>query len=219
MITTRGPDKEPMLGAPALKGTADVGAQRIARVYAESLYRAAEKTGQVQEVLEEVDSLINDVLAKSHELAILITGSAIGRHAKEKVIRKAFEGRATPLLVNFLLVLNDHDRLALLPTILSAMQQLDNERKRRIPVQVWTAVPLPDDQRDVLTARLRTDLGGEPILNLRVDPDLLGGLVVRAGDYVYDSSVRTQLARLREQLITRSSHEIQSRRDRFCTDS
>ena len=55
----------------------------------------------------------------------------------------------------------------------------------------------------------------EPILESAVDPDLLGGLVVQVGDWLYDASVRTQLETLRNQLITRSSHEIQSGRDRF----
>jgi F-type H+-transporting ATPase subunit delta len=51
-----------------------------------------------------------------------------------------------------------------------------------------------------------------------VDPSLLGGLVVRTGDYVYDASVRTRLETIRKQLIERSSHEIQTGRDRFYAD-
>ena len=68
-------------------------------------------------------------------------------------------------------------------------------------------------------ARLRVELQKkfqhEPVLILHVDPTILGGLKVRVGDTVYDSTVRTRLNNLRNQLIARSSHEIQSRRDRF----
>ncbi len=76
-------------------------------------------------------------------------------------------------------------------------------------------MPLPDDQLERLRNELRGALRREPILETRVDPDLLGGLVVQVGDWVYDSSVRSRVADIRNQLIERSSHEIQSRRNRF----
>ncbi|MBY0525997.1 MAG: ATP synthase F1 subunit delta [Gemmataceae bacterium] len=215
MTQTRGPDQPPILGEEPLKGTSDVGAQRIARVYAESLYSVASKQGQAAEVLEEVDSLIRDVFRGRPQLELLITGSAIGRTAKEDVIKSAFAGRASDTFLHFLYVLNHHDRLDLLRTIHSALHQIDNERNNRIRVHVQTATPLADDQRERLTTQLGRDLQAEVTLDLQVDPDLLGGMVVRAGDYVYDHSVRTQLATFRKELIERMSHEIQSRRDRF----
>ncbi|HEV3344867.1 MAG TPA: F0F1 ATP synthase subunit delta, partial [Pirellulales bacterium] len=58
-------------------------------------------------------------------------------------------------------------------------------------------------------------LGGEPVLAAKVNPDLIGGLVFRVGDTVYDGSVATRLARVRSQMIDRSIHEIQRRRDRI----
>ena len=58
----------------------------------------------------------------------------------------------------------------------------------------------------------------EPIVERQVDPDLLGGLQVRVGDWVFDASVRTQLNNLRNQIIAESSHAIQTRRDRFSSD-
>jgi F-type H+-transporting ATPase subunit delta len=60
-------------------------------------------------------------------------------------------------------------------------------------------------------------LGGEPVLTHEVDPNVIGGLVVRVGDVVFDGSLASNLARLREQLVNRSVHEIQRRRDRFST--
>jgi len=217
MTEMRGPDLPPVLGEPQLAGTADVGAQRIARVYAEAIYAAAAKVGQVEAVVEEVHSLIHDVFRGHPQIQTLIAGSAIGRTAKEGIIRKAFQGRASDIFLNFLLVLNHHDRLELLRPILSALHQIDDEKKNRVRVEVYSAVPLADYQRDQLAAQLRQQLQADLKLDLRVDPDLLGGLIVRAGDYVYDQSVRSQLKRLRKELIERSSHEIQTPRDRFCS--
>jgi F-type H+-transporting ATPase subunit delta len=215
MTEMRGPDLPPVLGEPPLKGTADVGAQRIARVYAEALYAAAAKQGQVSQVVQELHSLIHDVFQRHPQLQTLIAGGAVGRTVKEATIRKAFQGRSSDVFLNFLLVLNHHDRLELLRPILSALHVIDDERNNRIRVQIWTAVTLPDDQKERLVAQLRQGLGGDLKLDLRVDPDLLGGLVMRAGDYVYDQSVRTRLDAIRKELIERSSHEIQSGRDRF----
>jgi len=68
---------------------------------------------------------------------------------------------------------------------------------------------------DKVQSQLRPLLGREPVVEHRVEPGLIGGAVVRVGDTIYDGSIATQLENLREQMIDRSVHEIQSRRDRF----
>ena len=73
-------------------------------------------------------------------------------------------------------------------------------------------------ERERLAQGLRNAFQLEPVLETRIDPDLIGGLVVRIGDWLYDGSVRNKLEIIRDQIIERSSHEIQSGRDRFCTD-
>jgi F-type H+-transporting ATPase subunit delta len=115
------------------------------------------------------------------------------------------------------MVLNEHERLELLRAILAAYRNLRNERARRVRVQVRTAVPLPDDQRARLQEEVREAFQLEPILEAVVDPEILGGMIVRVGDWLYDNSVRATLETIRNQIIARSSHEIQSRRDRFST--
>ena len=196
----------------------DVGAQRIARTYAQALLDAAEKRGQGREVLDELDSLVHDVFAAARQFEGFLASRAIGRKRKPPVIRSAFQGRASDVFLNFLLVLNDHERLDLLRPILSAYRQLYEERTHQVRVRVRSAAPLPDDQRQRLEQELRAAFRREPILETRVDPDLIGGLVIQVGDWVYDGSVRSRLAEIRNQLIERSSYEIQSRRDRFSSD-
>ena len=82
-------------------------------------------------------------------------------------------------------------------------------------VEISTAAPLQDGLLARLTNELRGMLAAEPEVHHTVNSELIGGLVVRIGDTVYDGSVLTHLNRLREQIIDRSVHEIQSRRDRF----
>ena len=196
---------------------ADVTAQRVARVYAESLIKAAEKHGAAEEVLEELESLIQDVFRGEPLFETFLASSAIDRKVKAATVRSAFKDGANPLFFNFLMVLNEHDRLELLRPILVAYRELNDERARRMRVQVRSAAPLPEDQRERLTQELRATFHREPILEEQVVPDLLGGLTVQIGDWLYDGSVRTRLDDIRNNLITRSSHEIQSGRDRFST--
>jgi F-type H+-transporting ATPase subunit delta len=195
--------------------TADVGAQRVAHVYAEALLNAAEKKGQADSVQEQLDSLVRDLFAKEPQFEAFLSSASVGRDQKTKVIRDVFEKRASDVFFNFLMVLNQHDRLELLRPILAAAREISNQRARRIRVQVRTAVPLADDQQQRLHDLLSQTFRLEPVLEARVDPDLLGGMVLRVGDWLYDASVRTQLENIRNQLMSRSSYEIQSGRNRF----
>jgi F-type H+-transporting ATPase subunit delta len=133
------------------------------------------------------------------------------------VIEKVLQPRLGKLLYQFLLVVNEHERLDLMASINREIRELHDERARRIRVQVSSAVPLEDDQRTRIAAGVRQVFQLEPVLLEQVDARLLGGLKIRIGDRLYDSTVRTRLDNLRQQLLARSSHEIQAGRDRFST--
>lgn len=194
---------------------ADVSQQRIARVYAEALLAAALKRNEAENVLAELNALEQRVQRPNPIMAAFFTSGVISRDNKARTIRTVFENRSSELLVNFLLVLNDHDRLNLLRAIHAAYQKLLDERAGRMYVQVRSAVPLAGDQADKLRSELRATFQREPQLETRVDPELLGGLVVQLGDWVYDGSVRTRLQHLKNQILMESSHAIQGGRDRF----
>jgi F-type H+-transporting ATPase subunit delta len=192
--------------------------RRVAGVYAEALLRAADKENQAGEVLEELETLAGQVFARDPELETFLASAAVGRERKAEAIRKAFAGRASDVLTRFLFVLNDHDRLDVLRAVVQAYRELYDRKAKRIRVRVESAVPLAEDQQERLRQELRTATRLEPILETHLDPDLLGGLVVRLADWVYDASVRTRIDDLRKQLIEKSSHEIKSGRDRFGLD-
>jgi F-type H+-transporting ATPase subunit delta len=184
----------------------DAVSQRVARVYAESLLGAAEQLNQTDQVMDELGALFEEVFRAGPLFEAFLTSGAISRKPKAEAIRKAFEGKTSELFLNFLLVLNDHQRLDLLRVIYQAARELRDERAGRLPVVVTTAAPLADDQREQLLHDLRARYNKEPVLTLRVDPALLGGLVVRVGDWLFDASVRTRLENIRKQLIERGRH-------------
>ena len=197
------------------RGIADVQSLEVARVYAEALLNAAEKAGQAGEVLAEFEALLQTIEAPRSVVRKFLASGVISRETRGEAIRKAFDGRAHPILVDFLLLVNDHERMPLLPAVLFEARELRDRRARRLPVHVTSAVPLAEDQLEGIKAAVRKRLQWEPLLEIKVDPELLGGVQLRIGDWLFDGSIRTQLNEMRKQIIQRSSHEIQSGRDRF----
>jgi F-type H+-transporting ATPase subunit delta len=201
-----------------LKASADVTAQRVARVYAEALLNAAEKKGQGDAVLEELNGLIFEIFKNEPKLEILLSGAALGRRRREEVIKNVFGGNTSDVFFNLLLVLNDQERLELLRPILAELRDLHDERAGRVRVEVTTAVSLPDDQSRHLQEELGKRWNREVILELKTDPELIAGIRIRVRDWQFDASVRTELENIRNQILMGSSHEIQSQRDRFSSD-
>jgi F-type H+-transporting ATPase subunit delta len=189
--------------------------QRVAKVYAEALLRAANQSGQDAAVLQELRSLVDDVFRRDPAIEQFLSSPAVGRERKAEVIKRAFGGRASELLTNFLTVLNAHDRMEVLRAVARAYNDMYDRGQNRMQVLVRSAVPLADDQRERIAGELRAAFGKEPVLHASVEPALLGGLVVQVDDWVYDASVRTRLDLIRKQLVERSSHAIQTGRDRF----
>src|SRR5262249_26425698 len=176
---------------------------------------AAQKQNQAAEVAEELDGLVLNVFRAHPDIEIFLGSAAIGRHARAAALKSVFAGRASDLLTNFLQVLNDHDRLGLLRVVRNEYHAELERRTNKQRVLVRSAIPLTDDQRQRIIEGVRNRYQREPILDVVVDPDLLGGLIIRVGDEMIDASVRTRIETIGKHLIERSSHEIQTGRDRF----
>jgi F-type H+-transporting ATPase subunit delta len=188
---------------------------RIARTYAEALLDIADRRGEADLIGDEFRSLGKDVFPHVPELESFLSSAAINKRARDAVLMKLFEGRSSPLFLDFLRLLNRKDRLGLVRLIAVAYRTLREQQANLQRVLVETASPLDDAQRKALTETLAAALGKKPILVVRQNPELIGGLVVHIGDKVFDTSVRSKLQTVRTKLLARGSHEIQSRRDRF----
>jgi F-type H+-transporting ATPase subunit delta len=195
----------------------DIDVLGVARVYAEALLRAADKKGVADELQESFDALVGNPLRRvdgTTDAATLLASAMIPRGKRADVIDKLFRGRADDVFVNFLHVLNDHNRLDLLRPVAAMYRESRDELLRRVRVVVRSAVPLTDDQREQVKALAAEVYHLEPVVVEQTDPNLIGGLQVQIGDRLIDLSVRSRLQAIKRNLITRSSHEIQRRRDR-----
>jgi F-type H+-transporting ATPase subunit delta len=190
---------------------------QVARVYAESLLKAAERQNKAEIMLEQLRALVYDIFRGHPLFETFLSSRAIKRDHKDRVIRIALTELVDPTFLDFLLVLNRHERLDLLKAIWLSYRDLQDQRMHRIRVKVQSAVPLSEEQQQVLRKELHDDFGLEPILEMSLDDSLLGGMIVQVGDWLYDGSVRSALERQRKQLLTRCNHVIQSWRNRFST--
>ena len=199
------------------KPVTDIGAQRLARVYAQAILDAAEKAGCRNEVLDELRSLATEVLPKVPAAAGVFASPRVSIEEKGAMIDKICAGHVLPTTLHSLHVLARHDRLGMLAAVAAAAGQLAEERDGLKRAEFTTAVPLDAAEREQVVADTAKALGLRLAPTFTVNPDVLGGLVVRVEDTVYDHSVATSLNRLGDRLKQRSIHEIQYRRDRLGT--
>ena len=188
---------------------------RIRTAYAEALLNVAEARGEADDIGEQFKEL-GRVFASVPQLETTFDSPAVGKARKDQLILALFgNGRASELFLNFLRLLNQKERLGLIRLIAIAYRTLRDERGNRIRVLVETAAPMSDEQTETLRKTLADKLNKTPVLVVREKPELIGGLVVHVADKVYDTSVRTKLTALRNQLTDRGTYAIQSGRDRF----
>jgi F-type H+-transporting ATPase subunit delta len=193
--------------------------RRVARVYAEALQRVAEERGQTEDVARELRAVVREVYPQTPGIEETLASPAIKRSAKAPILEHAFKNNVSDLLFNFLNVLNAKDRLMLVPHVAAAYRELLDERAKRVRVSVRSAVPLTDAQTEQLKQAISRATGLDPIIQPKVDETLLGGMIVQVGDRVFDSSVRYRIEAIRNQLLARSSYEIQAGRDRFSSNA
>ena len=139
--------------------------------------------------------------AASAELRNFLTSPAVPRTAKHGVIEKiATRMGATKIVRNFLFVIVDHQRMHLLPEILSAFQEVVRQRQGIAEAEIASAIELSAAQKKQLAQTLERLTGKKIQAKYSLDPALLGGAVVRVGDTIYDGSVRHRLNRMRTHL-------------------
>jgi F-type H+-transporting ATPase subunit delta len=193
----------------------DVTEERIARVYAQAFLAVASKSAQATELVDEVESLVVDVLEKFPRLNEVLRSEFIAGEVKQDLVDRLFGGRASVEVVNFLKVLAVHGRLGLLRPIARTLKKLYAQQRGLTDVEVRVAREVDDTLLQEIRVQLRKMLGSEPVVRAIVDPSLIAGMIVKVGDRVYDSSLETQLNLARRSMIERATDMIQARPDLF----
>jgi F-type H+-transporting ATPase subunit delta len=191
----------------------DPSSQAIAQVYSTAFLNAA--GSEANELIEELQSFVTDVLQSNPRFESLMVTGLMNRDKKAEMVSRVVEGRASEFFASFLSVLAGHDRIDLLPVILESVKLENEKRNNQQRVQVISAQELSSAALENVKAKLTEAFDFEPIIETQTDAKLIGGLVVRVGNSVYDGSLRSRLNQLTKRMQQGSLHEIQSGRDRF----
>jgi ATP synthase F1 delta subunit len=170
-----------------------------AHVYATALHQAAREGGRVREVDRDLRTLISTLGEQAVVLRALVN-PGLPREGKHRILARLLEG-AEPLARNAILVLSEHGRLSLLVDLQLAYAELAADDDQILPVSVMTAVELSQKELDALGKRISEAVGRTAEITATVDPDLIGGLVLRARDVLVDASIKRRLEELRRTLI------------------
>jgi F-type H+-transporting ATPase subunit delta len=171
------------------------------RVYAEALLEAAGEKGRLAEVREDLAEFA-DAVASMDELRSFLRNPQIEPHVKRDALA-ALLSDADDLVRNFLLLLAEKGRVAEITEIHAEFERLIAQEARVLELEVTTAVELSDEEAAQLVRRIEDAAGRRVEATRRVDPDIIGGIVVQAGSRRLDASVRGRLDRLRQELTAR----------------
>ncbi len=193
----------------------DAGRQHLGKVYAQAILGAAGSGKEATQIVEELESLVSDVLVKVPKLWMVFSSPRIDVAEKERLLDKAFGKKMSPVLLRSLKVMARHGRLDCLSSVAKAARHLYNEQTGRVEVVVRTAHPLDPALQKNIVAKLTEKLGREVDLRSEVRPDLLGGLVVKVGDTLFDGSLASRLERMRVDAIEETVSAMRGTASRF----
>jgi F-type H+-transporting ATPase subunit delta len=172
--------------------------EEIAQVYSRSLFEVAKEEGKLDEIREQLGEFA-DALDEQRELQIFFFSPRFSTEEKKEGLRKAVTG-ADETLSNFLELLLENHRMPAIFRIRRQFDELWQEENRLLPVQITSAIELDEDVVKQIGERIGEQTDRKVDLTSRVDPDILGGIVLRVGNSILDASVRNRLEQLRKQV-------------------
>lgn len=171
--------------------------------YARALFDVVLKeAGNLEQVQADFQQFV-DVFAQHPSLASTLRNPAIPASKKQGVARALVEraGPISPVVGRMIMMLAERDRLMLLPDIARGYRERLMDHQKIIRGDVTTAVPLASEKLRSLEQGLQQATGRKVVLEARVDPSIIGGVITRLGSTVYDGSVTTQLQKMKQSLI------------------
>ena len=172
--------------------------EEIAAVYARSLFEVAQEQNKLDTIREQL-GVFADALSDNRELQVFFFSPYFSTTEKEDGHDRAVSD-AEPILVNFLKLLIENHRTPVIFRVRRVVDELWQEENKLLPVQVTSAVELDQVTVRQIGDRIAEQTGRKVELSASVEPDILGGLVVRVGNSILDASIRNRLEQLRKQV-------------------
>jgi F-type H+-transporting ATPase subunit delta len=172
--------------------------EEIAQVYARSLFEVASEQDNLDTVKEQLGQFA-DALHENRQLAVFFFSPYFSTEEKKNGLAATVEG-ADPAFDNFLQALIERHRMPAIYRIRTEFEVLYDKTNKLLPVKVTSAVELDAETVESLGRRIGEQTGNEIELTSEVDPEILGGIVLRVGNFILDASIRTRLEKLRREV-------------------
>ncbi len=177
--------------------------EELAKVYARSLFEVALEQGKL-DVLREQLGQFADALKDNRELALFFFSPYFSTTEKQQALGPVLDG-ADPALLNFLSLLIENHRMPVIFRIRQQYERMWDEENRVLPVEITSAIELDQATTESLGRTIGERAGRKVTLAAHVDPDILGGIVVRVGNSILDASIRNRLEQLRRHVAQGAS--------------
>ena len=171
----------------------------IADRYAQALFEVGEETQTTNELYQELKQLV-DILNENKDLHNFLRSPLIGREDKKNVMKNIFENQLSDNMNNFLKIVIDKDRMSAIENIKESYKNLLNDKNNILEGTVVTAVSLSEQEIKDLEKNLSIKFNKKVTLNNIVDETILGGVLVKLGNEEIDGTVKTRLAKIKNQL-------------------
>jgi ATP synthase F1 delta subunit len=172
--------------------------EEIAQVYARALFEVAQERGVLDDVHEQLGQFA-DALHDNRDVMVFLFSPYFSTEEKKDGLKRMISG-ADPAFMNFLEALVERHRMPAIFRIRARYEELWDDVKRLLPVEVTSAVALDEKTVSSIGERIGEQTGRTVELASHVDPDILGGIVLRVGNFVLDASIRNRLEQLRKQV-------------------
>jgi ATP synthase F1 delta subunit len=172
--------------------------EEIAEVYARSLFEVAQERDQLDSVREQLNEF-TDALRDNRDVAVFFFSPYFSTEEKKDGLRRGVEG-ADETLMNFLEALIERHRMPAIFRIRTRFEEMWDKVNKLLPVEVTSAVELDRSTVESIGQRIGEQTGNQIELSSHVDPDILGGIVLRVGNFILDASIRNRLEQLRKQV-------------------
>jgi len=171
----------------------------VAVAYATALLELAEEHKQLEPIARELGAL-QELVRANPTFKLYLSDPSIAHAERGELIKRVLGTAVSPLMSNFLRVLNEKGRLGIIDEIADAYDELLDQRLGKIEVDVTVAHKLAPDQLEEVRKRVGSALKKEAVVHQYVDERIIGGMVLRVQDQLIDASVRAQLEAMREKM-------------------
>ena len=185
----------------------------IHEIYSDVMFELAQEAGLIDQVADDLEA-VSDILQDEPEFLSLLTLSEIKPDEKTQMIRRVFKGRINDLTLDFLCVLAKRNRTNFLHGIGQRYQTLSDEHKHLHRIEVTLAKQPSDAELEKLRSDIRDAMNAEIKLSVTVDPEIVGGIVIRKGDLMIDNSVRTILDRTVNAVVDKSKQKTINQKEK-----